>query len=299
MKLLVTGAWKATTAQLQTLREMGHELVLQQQESQPLPCPYEEIEGTICNGLFLHHPIEKFTRLRYIQLTSAGLDRVPLVFISKHNIKLMNARGVYSAPMAECALSGVLQLYKQASFFQKNQRDHLWMKHKELQELTGRTVLILGCGSVGTECAKRFSAFDCKVIGIDLVVHESPYFHEIYHLRDLNNLLRTADMIVLTLPLTEDTRHLFNESRLALCNPSAILVNIARGAIIDQKALVNHASQLGGLVLDVFEEEPLPADSPLWDAPNAIITPHNSYVGNLTAQRLANLILRNLRAFSG
>ena len=135
MKLLITGAWKCTSEQLHKIEEMGHSIVFMQNEKGSLPCAYEDVEGVICNGLFLHHPIEKFTSLRYIQLTSAGFDRVPMDYVQAHGIDIYNARGVYSIPMAEIAISGVLQLYKQTRFFYENQKNMAWEKHRGLLEL--------------------------------------------------------------------------------------------------------------------------------------------------------------------
>ena len=140
MKLLITGAWRSTQEQLNTIKEMGHEIIFMQNEKGELPCSYEEVEGVIANGLFLSHPIERFTSLRYSQLTSAGFDRVPMGFVEKRGIKIHNARGVYSIPMAEFAISGVLQLYKQARFFAKNQEECIWEKHRGILELFGKTV---------------------------------------------------------------------------------------------------------------------------------------------------------------
>ncbi len=299
MRLLITGAWRATEDQLQAIRSLGHDVVFQQQETEPLVCSYEEVDGVICNGLFLSHPIEKFINLRYIQLTSAGLDRVPMDYVTSHRIEIHNARGVYSAPMAEFALSGVLQLFKKTSFFRENQQRHRWLKNRELKELTNKSVLIVGCGSVGTECAKRFKAFDCEVIGVDIAVRKDNYYDNMLQLTELDSLLPAADIILLTLPLTDDTRGLLNERRLSLLKSDALIVNIARGAVVDQAALLRHIDDIGGTVLDVFEEEPLAEDSPLWDKPNVILTPHNSYVGDGVSQRLAYLILQNLTRFSG
>ena len=111
---------------------------------------------------------------------------------------------------------------------------------------------------------------------------------------DLDTLLPSADIIVLTVPLTDETRGLLNERRFALLKSDAVLVNIARGAVVDQTALLNHVDAIGGAVLDVFDEEPLAADSPLWDKPNVIVTPHNSFVGDGVAKRLLETILGNL-----
>ena len=148
MKLLITGAWQVSNEQLNQIKLMGHSVVFMQNEKDELPCDYCEVEGVVCNGLFLHHSIEKFTNLKYIQLTSAGFDRVPIDYVKEKGITIFNARGVYSIPMAEFAISGVLQLYKQTNFFRKNQEDCAWVKHRELLEIYGKTVSIVGCGTV-------------------------------------------------------------------------------------------------------------------------------------------------------
>lgn len=295
MNLLVTGAWSDGKNCISELEAMGHSVCFMQFEKDDLSCPYEWVEGVICNGLFLTHPIEKFTNLKYIQLTSAGFDRVDMDYVKAHEIEIHNARGVYSIPMAEFALCGVLQLYKQAAFFRENQKQHLWEKHRGLLELAGKTVLIVGCGSVGNECAKRFKAFDCKIIGVDLFRREDSLYSEIMPLDKLNGALTQADIVVLTLPLTEQTKHMMNEERFSLLKDSATLVNIARGAIVVTNALLNHIERLTGAVLDVFEEEPLSTDSPLWDKQNIILTPHNSFVGDGNGERLRSIILSNLR----
>lgn len=295
MNLLVTGAWSDGKNYISELEAMGHSVCFMQFEKDDLPCPYDWVEGVIGNGLFLTHPIEKFPNLRYIQLTSAGFDRVDMDYVKAHGIEMHNARGVYSIPMAEFALCGVLQLYKQATFFRENQKQHLWEKHRGLMELAGKTVLIVGCGSVGNECAKRFKAFDCKIIGVDLFPREDSLYSKILPLDKLDEALTQADIVVLTLPLTEQTKHLMNEERFSLLKDGATLVNIARGAIVDTNALLSHIDRLTGAVLDVFEEEPLSTDSPLWDKPNIILTPHNSFVGEGNGERLRSIIFDNLR----
>ena len=294
MRLLITGAWNGGRDCIDEIKAMGHEVVFMQYEKDALPCGYSWVEGAVCNGLFLSHPIEKFTNLRYIQLTSAGFDRVDTDYVKAHGIEIRNARGVYSIPMAESALCGVLQLYKQAAFFRENQRKRLWEKHRGLLELSGKQVFIVGCGSVGNECAKRFRAFDCKVTGVDLFPREDSLYEEILPLEQLDAALECADIVVLTLPLTEQTRHLMNERRLGLLKRSAVVVNIARGAVIDTGTLLKQIDNLGGAVLDVFEEEPLDEASPLWEKENIILTPHNSFVGEGNKERLRKIVMGNL-----
>lgn len=295
MRLLVTGAWRCSAEQIEKIEEMGHSIVFLQNEQEKLPCSYEEVEGVICNGLFLCHPIEKFISLRYIQLTSAGFDRVPMDYVREHKIEIHNARGVYSIPMAEFAVSGVLQLYKQSRFFYENQKMHKWEKSRGLSELEGKSVCIVGCGSVGTECAKRFAAFECKVFGVDLLPRADSSYQVIYSLDKLDAVLYESDIVILTLPLTKDTRYLMNAGRFKKMKQGAIVVNIARGAVIDTEALLEALREkLYGAVLDVFEEEPLGSDSPLWDMKNVIVTPHNSFVGDGNSGRLYQVILNNL-----
>lgn len=294
MKLLLTGAYPYTQEQIEKLKAMGHQVVFVQQEKDPIP-DMNTFEYVVCSGLFLHHPIEKFSKLRYIQLTSAGLDRVPMDYIKEHGITIYNAGGVYSIPMAEFALSGVLSLYKQSKFFLQHQREHRWEKHRGLLELSGKTALIVGCGSVGTECAKRFSAFGCRVLGVDLFPTPKTGYEKIYPISQMDELLPQSDVVVLTVPLTKGTKHLFDKERLGEMKDGAVLVNIARGGIVDTEALIDTLhTKLFGAVLDVFEEEPLVEDHPLWGLENVILTPHNSFVGEGNNKRMFDLICRNL-----
>ena len=295
MNLLVTGAFGWTEQELNHLRSLGHRVVFMQQERDSLPCEAAWVQGVIGNGIFLYHPIESFTSLRFIQLTSAGFDRVPMEYVQAHHVSIFNARGVYSIPMAEFAIGGVLQLYKQSSFFHDNQRGHRWEKHRGLLELYRKDVCIVGCGSVGNECAKRFRSFGCHVIGVDV----KPYRHEAYDamlpLEELNDALQKADVTVLTLPLTDETRRLIDAERLAVMKEGAVLVNIARGAIVDTDALVEALrTRLGGAVLDVFDNEPLSEDSMLWELDNVVLTPHNSFVGDGNHDRMLEVIMNNL-----
>ncbi len=295
MKLLVTGAWKCTQEQLNKLVELGHSIVFMQNESEELPCAYETVEGVICNGLFLHHSIEKFTNLKYIQLTSVGFDRVPMDYVKAHGITINNARGVYSVPMAEFAVSGVLQLYKKCQFFYEKQKNRIWEKHRGVLELFDKSICIIGCGNVGTECAKRFNAFGSKVFGVDLFVREDSEYEKIYPLSDIDKCLSKADIVILTLPHTDQTRHMMNDERFSLMKDESVLVNIARGAVVDEKALIKALeNKLLGAVLDVFEQEPLSNDNQLWEKENVIITPHNSFVGDGNAKRLEKVIFANL-----
>lgn len=295
MKLLVTGAWNSAREHIEDLEKMGHQVVFMQNESDPLPIDPQWVEAMVCNGLFLHHEIGQFTNLRYIQLTSAGFDRVPMEEVNRRGITIFNARGVYGIPMAEFALCGVLQLYKHSRHFAENQKRHGWNKHRGLLELWGKQVTIVGCGNIGQECANRFAAFGCRVVGVDVFEGELPHIEKMYHISHLGEVLPGSDVVVLTLPMTEQTYHLFGEETLQRMKKGSILVNIARGGVVNTDALILALkSHLGGAVLDVFEEEPLTDNSPLWDMEHVIATPHNSFVGDGNQSRLTSVILKNI-----
>lgn len=300
MKLLLTGAFNYTNEQIEYIKLLGHQIVFVQDEREKLNIDVRDIEGVICNGLFLYNPIEQFESLKYIQLTSAGLDRVPLDYIKAHGINICNARGVYSIPMAEFALTGILQLIKQSRFFYENQKQTVWEKSRTLGELAGKTAVIVGAGSIGSELAKRLSAFDVNVIGVDITADDRAFFDKVKSFDELNEQLKSADIIILTLPLTDSTKGMFNKSKFDMMKNSAIFVNIARGQLIVESDLIYalENKKISGAVLDVFEQEPLDNNSPLWNMDNVILTPHNSFVGENNSKRMFKLIIENLENFN-
>lgn len=296
MKLLLTGAFKYTNEQIEYLKSLGNEVVFVQDEREKIGFDVSDIEGVICNGLFLYNKIEQFESLKYIQLTSAGFDRVPLDYINDHKIKIYNARGVYSVPMSEFALTGILQLVKQSRFFYENQKQHLWEKSRTLGELSGKTAVIVGAGNIGTEVAKRLNAFDMMVIGVDICNNEKLYFDNVELFSELDEYLKIADIVVLTLPLMDSTRGMFDKTKFELMKENSIFVNLARGPLVVENDLIDSLEQklIGGAVLDVFDVEPLEKNSPLWDMKNVILTPHNSFVGENNNKRMFKVIVENL-----
>ena len=294
MKTLITGALQLNPEQLQMLEAQGLEITLHPDERAEVPHP-EVYEAVVCNGLFLYHPIERFTALRRIQLTSAGYDRVPLDYIRAHGIELRNAAGVYSVPMAEFAISGILQLYKQSAFFRANQSAHRWEKHRGLLELAGKTVCIAGTGDVGREIAKRLKAFDCEIIGVNRTVRTLPNFNRMWPLPELPAVSRACDILIVSMALAEETRGIIDQCIFDGLRPGTVVVNVSRGALIDESALIAwlRSERSGGAVLDVFEQEPLPESSPLWDMEHVILTPHNSFVGEHNQERMWETITIN------
>lgn len=301
MRVLLTGGYRYSGTQIQALRSLGLDLVFVDDERVPLEFDASMFHAVVCNNLFQHHDISRFTALKYIQLTSAGLDRVPLDYIRVKGITLHSARGVYSVPIAEWVMAGLLSLYKDSPRFMRQQEERVWLKNRELAELAGRSVCIVGAGSVGREVARRLKAFDTTVTGVDLLAQEAKHFDSVVDIRELDSVLQSSDIVVLTLPLNEATAGLFNAARINLMKPGSVLVNVSRGGLVDERALCNSlvAGHLGGAILDVFEVEPLPQDSPLWEMKDVIITPHNSFVSDKNADRLFDLIITNLTDYLG
>lgn len=293
MNLLVTGAYELNGSELAELEAAGYCVTVLNNERTPVERP-ERYEAVVCNSLFLHQPIEAFPNLRLLQLTSAGLDRVPLDYIRTRGIELHNAAGVYSVPMAEFAVGGILQHYKQSRFFAENQKAHRWEKHRGLLELTGKRVCILGCGDVGREIAKRLCAFGCRITGVNRTVRELPDFDEVLPLDKLPDAAAVCDVLICCIALASETRGIVSKEVFDRLSAGAIFVNVARGALADSDAMTAWLQSGGRAVLDVFEEEPLPETSPLWDMENVILTPHNSFVGDGNRERMWSVIRNSL-----
>lgn len=291
MKTLVTGALQATSEELKRLEELGLEITFHQNERDEVANP-EQFEAVIGNGLFLYNDIEKFTNLKYIQLTSAGTDRVPTDYVSEHGIVLKNAAGVYAAPMAEWTLMRLLELYKNADRLFANRG---WNKDRTWREIGCKTACIVGFGAYGREVAKRLKAFDVHVCVVNRSIKNSPFADEFYTMDKLDEALAKADIVIPAIALTDETKRLMNAERFAAMKNGAVFINATRGGLVDEAALIDALkSKLAGAALDVFETEPLPDDSKLWQMENLLISPHNSFVGENNHARLMSVVMNNL-----
>ncbi|MDR0406408.1 MAG: hydroxyacid dehydrogenase [Clostridiales bacterium] len=297
MKLLLTGAFHYSETQIERLKTLGFDIVFVADERGRVPDSAAESEYVICNALFQYNDIAAFKKLKYIQLTSAGRDRVPLGYITAHGITLKTAGNAYSVPMAEWAIAKILELYKQTRRFYDAQQRKAWEKIRDLPEVYGKTAVIIGFGNVGTELAARLRGFGVNIIAVGTRKPKIDMYDKFCAFENIDNALAESDIIALTLPLTEQTRGLFSEKRFSVIKPGAVLVNVARGGLIDEKALLKALDSgiLSGAALDVFETEPLPKESPLWERNNVLITPHNAFLSNKTADRLFALMLEHLK----
>lgn len=299
MNLLLTGCFRYTDRHIEDLSALGYRIHFIQYEEDPLPIDPSEIDVVVCNGLFLHHDIDQFSRLKFIQLTSAGVDRVPVGKIKERGIRLCNARGVYSIPMAEWALFRVLEHFKSGWSFKDKQGKRLWDKDRGLREICGSKVAVVGAGNVGQEVAMRFQALGAETTGFDIHTNDTVGFHNMALTETLHDKIGDFDILILTAPLLPSTRGLVDRRILEAMKGDSVIVNIARGPLIDEPSLIDVLSKRKDIfaALDVFEEEPLNIDSPLWEMGNIAISPHNSFVGNGNSRRMFSVIHDNLKTF--
>ncbi|MBN9425641.1 MAG: D-2-hydroxyacid dehydrogenase [Burkholderiales bacterium] len=232
----------------------------------------------VVSGMWQPHYLDLAPRLRFIQSISSGVEFFDTQALIERGIRLASASGVNAIAVAEHALALMLALIRRLHVLLDNQRKHLWRAPATRPgELSGKTVLVIGTGSIGAHLSSLLCAFGCRVVGLRRTVSAAfAGFDEIHAFADLAEQLPRADLVVLACPLTDETRHLINAAALAQMRPSAMLINVARGGCVDEAALAAalRSGRIAGAAIDVAQTEPLAPDSPLWDLPELIITPH-------------------------
>ncbi len=238
-------------------------------------------------------------KLRWVQVASAGVDRYLFPEIVESDVILTTTSGMHRIPMSELVLAMMLTLVKQLHRFVRLQSEGKW-RRINTEELAGKTVGIIGFGNVGNETAAKAKCFGMRVLAIDIATIRRPtYVDEILGPEDLDYVLRESDYLVMTMPLTEKTHHMIGERELRLMKPTAYVVNVARGAVIDNEALLRALKEgwIAGAGLDVFEQEPLPQDSEFWKLNNIVITPHIGGSSRQYQKRSVKIFCGNLRRY--
>jgi phosphoglycerate dehydrogenase-like enzyme len=254
-------------------------------------------------------------RLRWIHSTAAAIHQLLIPEIVSSGITITNARGVHGPVVAEHVLALMFALSKRLPTAFRMQQRHHWGQEQmteeqpPLRELRASVLGIIGVGSIGRPVATLASFMGMRVIGVranpakgvDWVPSDDPVRaqHRVYGQRDLDRMLKDSDFVVISAPVTNATTKIMDEKALATMKPDAYLINVSRGALVDEKALTKalRNRKIGGAALDVFEEEPLPGDSPLWDLDNVIITPHQGGISHKLWERQYRLFSENLRRF--
>lgn len=237
--------------------------------------------------------------LRWVHTISAGVDGLINDQLRERGITLTNAAGAYAIPIAEWVLHALLMIVKRGPQMVLAQQERRWHDAIDSDELTGKTLTILGAGGIGREIARRAAAFDMRVWAVNRSGRAVPHVERVVSGDGWRDLLPETDMLVLAAPLTAATRGLVGARELALLPRHAWLINIARGSIVDEPALIEalRGGTLAGAALDTFTSEPLPPDSPLWTLPNVIVSPHHSGSSPHSEERALDLFIDNLQRF--
>ncbi len=246
------------------------------------------------------------SNLKWVHFTSTGIDQHPfLPALIERKVRLTTSAGTNGEPVGQTAICGMLMLARGFPRWLAAQRERRWDPARGRdtpRDLRGQTVIVVGLGTIGATVARFCQALGMKVIGL----RRSPKrdgdpVDEMHALDKLPELLPRCDWLVLACPYTKETHQLVNAKTLALMPKHACLVNVARGAVVDEKDLIAalQSKQIAGAYLDVFEKEPLPADSPLWDIPNVIVSPHNASASDGNDRRAGKVFTDNLQLYVG
>ncbi len=260
----------------------------------------------VLSGVWNNDMLETADRLKFIQVCGAGYDQFDQDAIRAKGARLANASGVNVNAVSDHALAMLLALTRHIHTGRDNQRAGEWRGmiadlSKREDELPGKTMLIFGLGKIGGRTAKLAKAFGMDVIGIKRDT-STPVEHvdELHTSDSLAELLPRSDVVVLTCPLTPETRHVIDGAALVAMKPSSYLINVARGGCVDQDALIAalNDKQIAGAGIDVTEPEPLPANSPLWSFENVVLTPHTGGETTMYEENVIDILLENLSRLS-
>jgi phosphoglycerate dehydrogenase-like enzyme len=238
-------------------------------------------------------------KLRWYHTVSAGVENMPLPELAQRGIVLTNNSGSYDVQIAEHLMAFVFAASRQLHRYRDNQRAGEWKDH-EHHELRDATIVVYGMGSIGGEIARLASAIGMRVIGVRRnAASPAPGIDRVVTANHLAEVVGEADYLAIAAPLTSATRGAVSREVISRMKPTAWIMNIARGAIVDEPALIEalQAKRIGGAALDVFTTEPLPAESPLWTLESVIITPHNSGSSPRVGERTLALFAENLRRY--
>ncbi len=245
--------------------------------------------------------LKEAKNLKWLHLPSAGADG----YTNKESyynkdVKLTNSSGVFGLPIAEHVFAMILSYNRNLQDYAYNKSEKKWKVIPVVRDFYGSTIGIIGLGDIGTEVTKRAKAWGANVLAVKRNVSDIPQnVDKLYSLEDIDEVLEQSDYVILSLPETAKTKGIMTEARLRKMKPHAFLVNIGRGALVDQDVLIKALKEkwIGGAGLDVTTPEPLPEDSPLWKLSNVIITPHTSGSSPTNIQRRFVIFNRNLKLY--
>ena len=244
------------------------------------------------------HVVHDAPRLKWIQVLGSGVDGIVNLPSLRKDILITNGRGVQATPVSEAAISLMLALSREMPRMIANQSVRRWERWPS-QTLHGRTLGILGVGQIGEELAAKAKIFGMRVVGISSAAREIAGFDRMYSRDQLHEAVRELDYFVLLTPYSPETHHIVDAQVLRQMKPGAFLINVARGGVVNEPDLVAalRANVIRGAALDVFHEEPLPADNELWSLPNLIISPHLGGLNSSYPESIMPLVIENISRF--
>jgi D-2-hydroxyacid dehydrogenase (NADP+) len=259
-----------------------------------------EADVLVVSGLWRNTLMAAMPRLRFVQSFSAGVDQYDKALFVERSVRLANAQGVNERAVAEHAIALILALTRQLHLARDNQQARRWRgmigdRALREQELGGKTLTIVGLGRIGMRLAALARAFDMRVIGVRRTARPEPTIADEVVV-DLERALARADVVALTCPLTPETEGLIGAAALAALKPGALLINVARGKVVDKSALIAAlaSGRVRAAALDCFADEPLPAQSPIWALPNVLITPHAAGETGLYEENVVDILVDNI-----
>lgn len=238
--------------------------------------------------------------LKWIFIASAGVEKMPKKAIAARDLLVSNVRGIHKKPMTESILAHILSIKRVLPTIYTNQRNKIWDKRGgRPTELNGSTALIIGPGAIGGEIGRLLQAFDVYTIGCNRSGNPAQYMNETYRIADLAEHLPKADIVISVLPSTDETAHLIRYEHFELMRDNAIFMNFGRGNLVETDVLIRalEEKQIYHAVLDVFEEEPLPLESKLWDLDNVTISPHCSSHSSRYLERSFEIFIPSLKKY--
>lgn len=259
----------------------------------------EDTDILVCWGYMnIQSLLHNAPRLKWIHALSAGVENLLFPDLISSNIVLTNSKGIHSIPVSEHVLAMMLAFTRGLNIFIRQQEVKKW-KRSYTDEIHEKTIGIVGLGSIGREIAKKSKSLGMTVLASKREPTSELFVDKLYQAENLSEMLPKCDFVVAALPLIEETYHLFTLETFKQMKPSAYFINIARGSIVCEKDLVTALEQkiIQGAALDVFENEPLSAESPLWNMPNVIITPHVAAISPMYLERAIKLFTDNLSRF--
>ncbi|TYL38311.1 D-2-hydroxyacid dehydrogenase [Natronococcus pandeyae] len=235
-------------------------------------------EITDCDAIVTLEHRDAFLECSWIHSIQAGVDRFPFDEFEEHGVTLTNSTGIHDRTVGETVAGYLLAFSRRLHDHVADQQDRRWERPEwdEAFTLPGTTACVVGTGTLGTGVADVLGALGVRVIGVRRSGEPVPGFEEVYASDDLHEAIAEADFVVVTLPLTDETHHRFDADAFDAMAEDAYFVNVGRGSVVDEPALIDalEADALAGAALDVFETEPLPEESPLWEMDEVIVTPH-------------------------